>query len=507
MKVVRFPIAGSITNRGTRPARESTIFDQQFVNCYPEITKNQISGRTSVALYKRPGYAKGAALSGVLNASFGIVAWTGNSGSTVPVAAAFNNNPASSTSVWDLTNDTKIGGDIASTNGCSILTETDVSGTATLIGNFFDSSTGALEQWYFPEGGSWTQVTDGDFPSNVVGRPAHMDGYVFNMTKDGKIYNSDLNSVSAYTAGNFVSANDYPDRGVSVAKHGNYIVGFGERSIQLFYNAGNASGSVLSRVQGGTIPLGAQRAATLPLTILPAFGTIYWMATSSDGSIIGIYRFGGNGIAPEKISSPAIDKLLASSSLLGFAGSMVLHGMRHVVMYGFQGLGTTEQWCYCIDTGAWWRFETTASKNINAIVATATDISTSIGVTYFITNANARGNSFSPASPVFQDDGSNYTMTVQTGNDDYGTAHRKAFRSLRLIGDKQSSTSNVAVSYSDDDYANFSTARNIDMSVYPSVALKNLQSSRRRAWKFTNTANTALRLEAAEIEYDVNDFS
>lgn len=504
MPTLRIPLVGSTI---TRPSGVFTVaVDQAFTNCYPEVIRNPITGKGVVYLLKRPGTSKGAALTGVDSAcpSGAIVSWAGQSGAEPIIAAAFVNTGGTSTSVWNMSTDSKIGGDISNTQDCTCLTETVISGTANLVGNFYDSSTGALEQWFYPESGAWTQVTDADFPSDVVGFPAHMDGFVFNMTKSGKIYNSDLNSVSAYTSTNFIEANDYPDRGVTVARFQNYIVGFGERSIQFFYNAGNATGSILSRVQGATIRMGAGRTQTTGgigkttvFTVLPAKSNIYWIGANSEGIPNGIFRF--KGLTPEKISTPTIDRALGDG-LSGFRGTMFFSGSHHIVL---GGAGVTLHHAYCIDTDTWWRFELASGGLLGAIGAASSSLSMSAR-THFTTTANARNNvSLLPSGSNNQDDGSNFTVSVQTANDDLGTGKRKFYESARLIGDDQPSTCNVAVSYSDDDYTSFSTARNIDMGTYPSQKLTRLGSSRRRAWKLTNAASTPLRLEALEIDYSV----
>lgn len=502
MKTVRFPLVGSYTNRNVDPA-SSTGKDQQFINCYPTVAFNPLTGKNSLRLNKRPGSTKGASLSGVNRASEigAMVSWTGHSASAHPIVATFINSLPNGASVWDLTTDTKIGSDITTVGICTAMTETMVSGTATLVANFLNGSNVA-EQWYFPEGGAWTQVSDADFTAHtIVGFPAHLDGYVFNMTLAGKILNADLNSVSAYSSASFISANAYPDTGVTVARHGPHIVGFGTKSIEFFYNAGNASGSPLSRVEGSTIHMGAaQRDSGEHQSVLVGHGTIYWIGTNSEGAVTGIYRF--KGMAPEKISTPAIDNLLATGQILGFAGTAILHGMNNVVLRATIS-GTDRTFAYCVDTKFWWEIKL-ANGVIRACLAAA-EIDATVSAnaeSYFTCSANAGGNQFAQSTAAYQDDGSNYTMTVQTESIDFGTRRRKFFRSLSLIGDDQSSSSNVGVSYSDDDSANFSTARNIDMGSGQVGTLKNLQSSRSRAWKFTNTANTPMRLEAVEIDYD-----
>ena len=484
MPRLRFPLVGSYTSRNINPNSFATK-DQQFINCIPEIVKNQLTGKAKAFLHKRPGYEKGPALTGV--ASAGTVGAIGASRS-LGLAAGFINTGGASTSVWDLATSSKVGGDIANTSDVLALTETTISGTDYLVGNFLD--TGVIEQWYFPAAGAWTQVTDSDFPT-IVGAPAHMDGFVFNMTSTGRIYNSDLNSVSSYNPTNFITADLSPDGGVTVARHNNIIIGFGHRSTEFFENKGHATGSPLSRVGGFRLGAAVYGVSNHP-TVLNAYDTVYWIATSHDAAVLGLYRF--NGMSPEKISSGHVDRLLASGALNGIIGTLSLHGLNHVCLQGSAGV-----FCYCIETGIWWELVLASGE---PVAMTAASVATpSAATSYFIGSNNARSNEIPPSSPVYQDDGAAYTMTVQTDNIDADTDRVKFWKKLRVIADRQSSGA-VGVAWADDDFTSYTTATNVDITSDQSW-LTRLGSSRRRSWKFTHSANTPCRIEAVEIYYEL----
>jgi hypothetical protein len=483
----------------------SSAGDQIFTNGYPEITKNPATELISVQFYKRPGYGLAGNTSSVSTAckSGAICTWTGNTSSTPAVMAAFLDTSNTSTSVWDIVSGTKHGASIPTTNECTALTETTINvSTAHLVGNFFDSSTGNLEQWFFTEGAaSWVQVTSAPIATRLTGFPAHMDGYTFNMTRDGLIVNSDLNTVSSYSATAFIAASQYPDKGVTVARLGPHIIAFGEKSIERFFNNGNSTGSPLSRVQDGGLPMGAARTLenstqsvrTLLQSVLIAHSSIYWIGTNSECAPIGIFTFKGQ--QPEKVSSPAIDKLLVSGSITGFLGSFVSHGMRHVVLKG-----DTDTWAYCIDTNFWWKI-VLASGAINAITSAGVLMIPPVAYSYFTGTNNTRGNVIGQFVDT-TDNGSDFTMTVQLGNLDFGTHRRKRWDAVSVIGDTQTSTSPLAISFSDDDYASFSTPRNLDLSA-TDKRLTRWGASRKRAWKLTHTTSTPLRIEALDFEYEL----
>ena len=79
------------------------------------------------------------------------------------------------------------------------------------------------------------------------------------------------------------------------------------------------------------------------------------------------------------------------------------------------------------------------------------------------------------------------------------TLNNKTCKRFELYGDEQTSSATVDIQYSDDNYKTFSTARTVDMQ-YRSW-LTGLGKYRRRAWKCTHTANTPLRLEGFEEEF------
>src|SRR5262245_20088595 len=257
MKTGRFPLVGSITTREAGLATsEFGSTDQIFINCFPEVVKNPITGAPTVVLNKRLGFQElVASVQASATGSYGAVVWTGKADATSPVILSYVKSTG--TSVMFFNQSTQIGSDVGSTNRCSYMDETVISGTANLTATLRDSGTSALEAWFFPEGGSWTQITDGDFPSGIGVEHAHMDGSMFVMSKTtGRIHNSDLNSLSAWTAGNFIQASPTGEPGVGCVRYGKYIVGFSKTSLGFFYNAGNSTGSVLSRVQGADIRIG-----------------------------------------------------------------------------------------------------------------------------------------------------------------------------------------------------------------------------------------------------------
>jgi hypothetical protein len=120
-------------------------------------------------------------------------------------------------------------------------------------------------------------------------------------------------------------------------------------------------------------------------------------------------------------------------------------------------------------------------------------------VNYCISNTLTGGivYSMNPASLVYADAGASYTATMQLDSNDLGTRNRKAWESLAIIGDIQSVTSPIEISYSDDDYNTTVVWGNLDLADNLPVA-RRLGSSRRRAWILNHSADTAMRIRNLE---------
>lgn len=481
----RIALVGAQTNRQST----TTTVDQLFINCFPVQVKNPITGQlTQVYISKRPGFEKIGTFRASSSPEYGGMVWTGRTLSTNKlifsvattgnVVAFYDNNGA------------QVGGDIATSNHCNFMNETKIGGTSNLTAMITDSGTGNIEYWFYPEGGAWTQIVDADFPANLANGPhVHMDGYMFVMTQSGRIYNSDLNSLSSWTSTSFIEAQSMPDAGAGLGRYKDCVVAFGRNSIEFFKNVGNALGSPLQRVPELMIKTGALESTfsvSIPPQIIQVGDTIYWVGVDEDSQTKGIYRL--KDFKPEKISTPAIDLKLTTGD--GFAGVGTLLGQTHVFMVGGK--------VYNIENDFWWTFSS-ADATVTLKKVLGNSFSASVG-----TGSDLE--TFKPGTSeglnYFQDNTIDLTMTVQTRSLDQNSMKRKFCSAVTVIGERRPTGASciVNVSYSDDDFANFSTARPIDLTG-ANVRLCALGAYRRRAWKLTNAVDTPCRMEAIEIEY------
>jgi len=104
-------------------------------------------------------------------------------------------------------------------------------------------------------------------------------------------------------------------------------------------------------------------------------------------------------------------------------------------------------------------------------------------------------------SPAYgQDNSVSFPVSARTSRLDFDTNNRKFVRSMELIGDQQSTTTPVSVSYYDDDYITQSTPRTFDMVDYRPFGTT-FGSFRRRAWFISYTGANPLRLEGIQLKF------
>ena len=105
--------------------------------------------------------------------------------------------------------------------------------------------------WYITTGDVATQIVDADFPADHIPTPVVMDGYVFLPKRNtNDIYNSDLGSVTSWTASAFISTEIDPGAIRALAKQKQHLIAFTDFGVEFFRNAGiPAPNSPLARVE------------------------------------------------------------------------------------------------------------------------------------------------------------------------------------------------------------------------------------------------------------------
>lgn len=581
MPTVKIPLVGSYDTRGLDSDSHLLLDeDQRFLNCVFEVVQNPVTGKSKVLLKKRPGWgvdtlvSSGLAATALIkpsdfNAPFSAF---GETNSAVYVGSIHVGNitgralhltetlvsassyvllkssdgtgwyyPDGAKDVLTYTGDT-ISGDfrvssIASTLGIytgQLVTGGQMGAGARVTSvNFATSTIGlSIAATATSTGAVITKepvakILDADFLSSMTYHSAFaaMDGYHFYATDDGYINNSDLNSVSVYSATGRLAVQQSPDPSVAVAIQNNKIVVLGTHSKEVFQNAGIAVGSPLLRIAQY-----AERIGCVDQRSLTQFeDDIYFVSTPHEGDI-GIYRI--RGLQAQRISTPAVDRILGSNATDGaiYANSFRMGGQAYATFslslasdgpnsnllqesgdallledadniltedLASQSAAFIRLLVYNINLNIWSEWDCDEATFIdgagsgtgNQVIAVSRFVST--GAVYKIDPVSQ--------GDIYQDASSTFSLEVRTSKLNFGSGNRKIMDEVRLICDQQA-TGNAYLSYSDDDYGTWSTPRAFDLTK-PEPKITRLGAFNARALKITHSTNAAFRAEAIEVVY------
>jgi hypothetical protein len=333
----------------------------------------------------------------------------------------------------------------------------------------------------------WTATADPDLPTPHLTQPIFLDGYLF-LVKVGTadIYNSDLNNPLAYTPGNVISCEMFPDSVLRFAKLNNYLLAFGSASIEYFWDAGNASGSPLQRNDTPVKLVGylggfAQNA-----------NKIYFVGSSAT-STPDVYILEDFKIEPcgDETVRRYLESLTTAQNT-NFGNIVSFLGHDFYIM-------NVSNLTFSMDlkTKDWARFAYKQLNNFSVEYAISIKSNTTYTTAIFITG-DTRLLKFSPTA--YQDDSVNYTCRWVSTNETYDTMNRKACSKIIVRADRV--PGNLMVSVSDDDYQTFSTARAIYLDADQPNATQWGQF-RRRAHKFEFTENQPLRVYGIDLDLNM----
>jgi hypothetical protein len=441
--------------------------DFRFLNVLPEVLENTITEEKRVFVTKRDGtseYSNPPATTGV---GRGVYYWP-ESGKVYSVIG--DKIYSNTTAIQTIGTSTGLVGFVETqgTNRLTVVTET--------------------EAWYINTSDAVTQIVDAQYPAAVAVYSINIDGYMLVVnTADGGIYNSDVDDPSAWT-GDKITPEMYPDTTIAITKYRNMAVAFGASSVEFFYDAANVSGSPFSRAQQYSQEVGLAAVNTLR----NVENDIFLVGQNSSGARA---VYGLNNEKFEMISTEPLNRILdAEGTDITNADAMicVLAGRACYVL----SLNTADRsFGYDIVNKQWFEISAAGGGKWDYVFSTQVGNGRSL----LLHRTNGKIYTLSPA--VYQDDGTNFTASITTNLIDFGTNRRKFITRLEVMGDEATSSTDLSIQWSDDDYKNFSTARTVDMSGH--MFLRNCGTTRRRAFKLSHTDNTPLRLEKMEVEFDL----
>lgn len=363
------------------------------------------------------------------------------------------------------------------------------------------NTAGDNSYYYNKSANTTTEITDADHPSNL-GTPlalargvVSLDGYFFIGTQSGRIYNSALNDPSSWASTDFLTANSEPDNLKAIAKHYTTLAAFGEQTIEFYRDAGNTSGSVLARREDIFYPVGIDSGPVVPFADSLLFMGSYFGPELSKTNVQQKHVFKLENFKLKQISTPDIDHIINRTSSL-VTGVVSLGGKNFLLI----DVGTSTAYttlAYDLELDVWYNWTITTTDGVSG--------------NYFSDNTlNIYRFPTSSTNALYTDNGSNYEWYTITNKLDQlkdvkevTLGNRKFLNYLQIMGDRPSSTTNISVSWSDDDYQTFSTARTLDISSYKK--LSRLGVFRERAFKLSYTGSAGLRV--SQLLLDINTSS
>jgi len=324
-----------------------------------------------------------------------------------------------------------------------------------------------------------------------------LDSYVVISTPSGRVYTSNVGNPAIWNPLDYVTAEAEPDQSTGIAKHLNYVLDYGQWSLEFFYDAANPTGSPLSPAPSYRIEIGCPNGNS----IVSFEQSVIWIGSSkAEGT--GVFML--DGVAPTKVSDEYIDRILGNSDLqyvtayvFKFNGHLfyvlTLHDLNVTIVYDISQQAWVQWTMYAIgdeDSGVpgiyaeqYFRPSYYAGNN---------------GIYYVLDDDN--GTLYTMSDTYYSDAGAPIYYRSVTSIIDNGLTKRKFYNRVEIVGDKVGATMNIR--RSDDDYQNWSPYRTVDLSK-PRPQIYQTGQARRRAWEFLCTENVPLRLETAEIDFEI----
>jgi len=362
---------------------------------------------------------------------------------------------------------------------------------------------------------SMTGTTITGFPSGPYAFGwAFLDGTLYIMDSQNNIWGSNINDMTTWNALNVIQAGSTPDKAIALTSHLTYVIAFKQNSTNIFYDAGNATGSPLASVQGALIPYGCEEGTT----VQEIDGNCLWLAAGPE-NVPQVAQL--SNLSFSIVSTPPVDRFLLQYSgnhipalpNSNYWRSSVLKMGGHR-FYLLTSLAANVTLAYDIDYKLWHVWQD-AQGNMFPLVSAASpsfsgptvvlgqQIHALNGLYYqvlpdYLQSVDAisgsGGFNFTNAAP---------TVDIYTPSYDGGTRRRKQLNFMFFNASKYPG-STLKSRFNEDDYdsTQWSNFRTIDLSLKTPILPSN-GSFRRRAYHFQHRCPTPFRLSSIDLQMDL----
>ena len=379
-------------------------------------------------------------------------------------------------------------------------------------------------------------ITDTDFPPNqttpigLADGGAYLNDALYVLGENGTIYGSDPADGTSWAALNFINASRDPDGGVYLAKHHDSLLAFGFSTIEVYYDAGNATGSPLSRRQDVAYNIGCHSGQA----VWEIGDRVFWVGVDAAGAF-GVYAMEQFQIS--KVSTSSLDSFITQAIL---KESYILYAS------GFSGAGhdyylltlatgdtrTTETTlCYDATSGLWHPWETTVNGlsqlavvqwtkrygdesqfgqgilengDLISINDNLVPVDTLLGILYVEEGATVSENyvedGYVQSTTAV---GVNIAWSTRTGMFDGETNKHKTPESIRFVGNRTDTSQTLTIKWSDERNDNFNTGRTMDTST--GFKAHRLGRFQRRNHDLSMAGDEQFWLEAIELPLRVGN--
>lgn len=338
------------------------------------------------------------------------------------------------------------------------------------------------------------------FPAGpLVPGVVFLDSYIIIATTTGRLYSSGVNDPTTWNALDYISAESEPDNLVGIVKHLNYVLAFGQWSTDFFYDAGNPVASPLAVAQSYKNEIGCANGNS----IVQFEQTVAWIGQSKSTGT-GVFML--EGVSPIKVSTPYIERCLGNSNLTDVTAYAFKYNGHMFYLMTLHDLNMTL--VYDVNEKTWYNWTLWAEGNSNSgspgIYAEQyfrPSFYAGTGLIYYMLDDDD-GKLYTMSDTNYTDAGAPIYYRAVTDIIDSGTTKRKFYNRVEIVGDKVPAT--MMIRHTNDDYQTWSNYRQVDLSKSRPQVYQCGQA-RRRAWEFLCTDDAPLRLDAAEVDFNIGE--